>query len=77
MWENKDQLSSYVFGWDAGTLGDQAPKDFVKESVVGLNKALSKAANMSLNFLVTLKSLLQCGLGIISQVSLVESLWIC
>lgn len=50
MWENRDQLFSYVFGWDTGTLGDQAWKDFAKESLVGLKKEISKAANMSSNF---------------------------
>lgn len=44
-----------VFGWDSGNLGDQAPKDFVKESVVGLRRHFSKAADIPLNFIVVLE----------------------
>lgn len=43
------------FGWDSGDLGDQALKDFMKESVVGLRRHFSKAADSPLNFTVKLE----------------------
>lgn len=43
------------FGWDSGDLGDQALKDFMKESVVGLRRHFSKAADSPLKFTVKLE----------------------